>query len=106
MKIRKFRKQDAVKASYLIRRTMQHSLPVCYSQQVVDALCNVNTPAKLLKRAEKRTYYVAIENDRLIGFSGLLDNQIKTFFVHPSWQGKGVGRLLFEKVENVAKKKG
>lgn len=105
MRIRKFRVSDARRTSYLVRKTMRHSLSAHYCKTVVDALCRVNTPARIIKRASARQYFVAIENKRMVGFMGIKGNEIKTAFVNPRYQGKSIGAALLKRIEEYAKSK-
>ena len=41
--------------------------------------------------------WVAIENDRVVGFLALLGNEIGALFVHPNFWGQGIGRALMDK---------
>lgn len=49
---------------------------------------------------EKLTIYGAFDKDKLVGIiaTRLLGSHIALFFVDEEYQGKGVGRLLFEEV--------
>lgn len=48
---------------------------------------------------EQRLYFVARDGARLAGFISLKDgSRISQFFVHPDYQGQGVGRKLWEEV--------
>ena len=106
MRIRKFRTEDAGKVSHLIRKTMRHSLIKCYSKKVVDALCRANTPKNLLIRAKTREYFLAVDKGLIVGVNGIKDDEVKTFFVDPKYHGRGVGRLLMQNLEIIAKKRG
>lgn len=106
MKIRELKSSDARRASYLIRKTIRECLPGYYSEEVIEALSRTNTPKSLLKRAESRQYFVAEENNVLAGIMGLQGNEVKTSFVNPRFQGRGVGSKLLEKVESLAKQRG
>lgn len=49
---------------------------------------------------EKLTFYGAFDKDKLIGIiaTRLLGSHIALFFVNEEYQGKGVGRMLFDEV--------
>lgn len=49
---------------------------------------------------EKLTFYGAFDKDKLIGIiaTRLLGSHIALFFVNEEYQGKGVGRMLFNEV--------
>jgi len=58
------------------------------------------------------TFLAAVENDIVIGFVGILPHYGgKVFELHPlavrgNMQGRGIGRLLVESIEKVAKERG
>ena len=51
---------------------------------------------------EKLTFYGAFDKDRLVGIiaTRLFGSHIALFFVDEEYQGKGVGRLLFDKASD------
>lgn len=105
--IRKFRKSDAIKAGNLVKRAIKLRFSKTYSKQVIDAFCRYNDPKNFIKRAtDGRQLYVAETNNKIIGVIGIKKNELKTFFVHPDYQGKGIGRRLFEKFKKEAIKRG
>lgn len=55
-------------------------------------------PGAALEHADRR--WVAVWDDRVVGFIDLVGNHIGNIFVSPAAQGRGVGRLLIDKVEH------
>jgi len=45
---------------------------------------------------------VAEEAQKILGIIGLQDNEIRTFYVDPTHQGKGVGKLLYNKIKELS----
>lgn len=45
---------------------------------------------------------IATENDTIVGIIGLQENRVRTFYVHPEFQGKGIGSKLYKKLEETA----
>ncbi len=41
--------------------------------------------------------WVAVEDERVVGFLALLGNEIGALFVHPNFWGRGIGRALLDK---------
>lgn len=55
-------------------------------------------------RISKKKPFVAVENNRVVGFAELEDDgHIDYFYVHHEWQGKGVGKALYSTIEREAK---
>lgn len=53
------------------------------------------------KSVEGEEVWVA-ENEKIVGFVSLWlpDNFIHNLFIHPNWQGQGIGSLLLKKAED------
>ena len=55
------------------------------------------------ERIKKKNPFVAVENGEIVGFAELEpDGHIDYFYVHHKWQGKGVGSILYNILEEVA----
>ncbi|MBN1923219.1 MAG: GNAT family N-acetyltransferase [Nanoarchaeota archaeon] len=106
MKLRKFKKEDARKLSYLIRKALTETNINDYSKKVIDYLYERNSPAHIVDRAKIKLTYVAVDGDKVIGTGNLEGNEINTVFVNPKYHGKGIGRKIMEHLEEIAKKKG
>ncbi len=96
VKIRKFRNEDVIKAGNVVKRAQRITLKKFYSKKVIEYFCVRHSPKNLLERAKERQFYVAEKNRKIVGVMALKDNELKTFFVDPSYHGKGIGRKLFE----------
>ncbi|MHC5721723.1 MAG: GNAT family N-acetyltransferase, partial [Nostoc sp.] len=42
------------------------------------------------------TFWVAIEGDFIIGFASFIVDELMELYVHPKYQGKGIGRALVQ----------
>jgi N-acetylglutamate synthase-like GNAT family acetyltransferase len=105
MRIRKFRKEDAKKASRLIRQAQLITLKDYYPRKIIDWFCKINTPSKIIAKSKKIELFVAVEGDKILGINGLKEDQVKKFYVNPAYQGRGVGRKLIKNIENTARKR-
>ncbi|MFH1630716.1 MAG: GNAT family N-acetyltransferase [Candidatus Aenigmatarchaeota archaeon] len=108
MIIRKFRKQDAVEVSNLIRACAVKVNSRDYPKKVVDYICSNNTPEKIIERSKdkKRAVFVAVKNGKVIGMAGLTDDYVGSMFVDPKSHGHNIGRELLLRVEKLAKRRG
>ncbi|PLW80525.1 hypothetical protein C0585_02405 [Candidatus Woesearchaeota archaeon] len=106
--IRKLKDSDIIKAGNVVKKAQRLTLKDYYSKELIDAFCNKNNPKNFAIRAKERQFYIAEipKRKKIIGVIAKKDNELKTFFVHPNYQGKGVGRKLFEKVRDETLKQG
>ncbi len=106
MRIRKFRKEDARKVSYLVIKAHKEVLSKSYSKKIIDFFCRRDSPSGMIKKSRKRDLFIAVEGNRIFGINGLQGNEVRTFYVNPIYHRKGIGRKLIEHVEKLARKKG
>ena len=106
MIIRRFEKADAVEVSRLIRTTIQISNAKDYPAELLDALVKTETEEHVLERAGWTHFYVVTDEDRIIGCGAIGpywgkedESSLFTIFVHPDYQGKGIGRDIIHTLE-------
>ena len=106
MTIRKFLEKDARAVSGMIIATMRISNTKDYSAETMEELIRTEMPEDVLKRAGRMHFYVAEEDGRIVGcgaigpYQGREDEScLFSIFVHPDYQGKGIGRRIVETLE-------
>ena len=106
MKIRRFREQDAQAVSDLIVTTIRISNVKDYPADLMEELAGTETPEHVLQRASWTHFYVAEEAGRIIGCGAVGpywgkedESSLFTIFVHPDFQGRGIGRAIVETLE-------
>ena len=106
MVIRIFRKADAEKTFEMIAHTLRTVNIKDYSRQFIEDTVAQLTPPILIDRRENSHMYVICDDEKIIacgaiaGFWGSeTESILLTIFVHPDYQGKGVGRKLIETLE-------
>jgi N-acetylglutamate synthase-like GNAT family acetyltransferase len=104
VKIRKFRKGDQYAVARIIREATRVTNKGFYSPAIIKHLCLDARADKILAKAKIKNFRVTILKDKIVGVVGLTENRIRQFFVHPTYQGKGIGRLLIEYIQTEAKK--
>lgn len=70
-----------------------------YTQKELLAWRNYrNKPdgSNILKSMKVETLWVAIEGDVVIGFASFIVDELIGLYVHPKYQGKGIGRALVQ----------
>lgn len=106
MEIRRIKKEDAKEVSDLIRTTLRISNSKDYPAEVMDELVASQTPEAVLERASWTHFYIAVEEERIIGCGAIGpywgkedESSLFTIFVLPEYQGRGVGRKIVETLE-------
>ncbi len=106
MHIRPFEETDAREVSDLIVRTLRVSNTRDYPPEQMEELVTRMQPEDILGRASWTHFYVAVEDEAIIGCGAIGpywdkadESSLFTIFVLPEWQGKGVGRRIVETLE-------
>lgn len=105
--VRHLRDEDYADAIAVIIRSTRISQGRIYPKTLIDAFCTKYEPEAFKIRASEIDYFVAVDNNAgIVGIIGLQRNRIRTFFVDPDFQGKGIGRQLYTYLEIEARKRG
>lgn len=106
MEIREYRESDAEEVAEVLRRSIRKIAAKDYSEEEVAVWSDTEPENWEIEEDEKR--YVAVEDGKIIGFSGYKKNEkkLRATYVHPEWSGQGIGSRLLEKVENEAREEG
>lgn len=113
MKIRKFKAKDTEEVAQLISNTYKKFNSLDYfDSEAAKKYINffnplVSSEKDILKVFSKATiFYVAVENDKIIGTIRGTFDRISSLFVDGNQHKKGIGKTLLKKFEKEAKKKG
>lgn len=107
MRIRKFSKEDAKEVSKLIADALLNFNSKEYSKSTLKALIKYQSPKELIKKSKTRNYFVAVENNKLLGIGGYdSEGAVHTFFVNSNHHRKGIGKQIMLRVLKEAKKEG
>ncbi len=75
-----------------------------YTKEQLNAWANLNIDYKTWEeRLVKIKPYLAIIDKKLVGFAEFYDDYIDCFYVHPEYQGCGVGKMLINHIFKIAK---
>jgi N-acetylglutamate synthase-like GNAT family acetyltransferase len=106
MLIRKFAETDAKEVSDLIIRTLMISNTKDYPAEMMAELTRRMQPGDILERARRTHFYVAEENNVIVGCGAIGpywdktdESSLFTIFVLPENQGRGIGRRIVETLE-------
>jgi N-acetylglutamate synthase-like GNAT family acetyltransferase len=97
---------DVAALSELIRRTVRRSNASDYAAPVVELICANYAPDKVAQRLLERDVFVCLEGHRIVGTIGLESDRLRSLFVEPGLQGKGVGARLVAHLEAHARQAG
>ena len=106
MLIRKFAETDAKEVSDLIIRTLMISNTKDYPAEMMLELTRRMQPEDILERARWTHFYVAEENNVIVGCGAIGpywdktdESSLFTMFVLPEYQGRRIGRRIVETLE-------
>ena len=102
MLLREFQAKDAKAVSDVIRKTMRISNSRDYSPEILEPLIEYFSPEKVLLLSKERICLIAETENQIVGTAAIENVELCTFFVHPDFQGKGVGSLLLKEIEKIA----
>lgn len=106
MDIRRLKEEDAKAVAELIVTTIRISNTKDYPAELMEELVKAETPEHVLQRASWTHFYVAEEAGRIIGCGAIGpywgredESSLFTIFVHPDYQGKGIGKAIVRTLE-------
>ena len=106
MMIRRFEEKDAQAVSDLIAATLRTTNRKDYSEEYLEKIVQRLQPADIIGRADGQHFYVVTDDERMIGCGSIGaywdkedESCLFTIFVHPDYQGCGIGRKIMETLE-------
>lgn len=106
MNIRKFQDKDAQEVSALIVTTLRTTNIKDYSSDYIENDVKLLQPKNILERASWTHFYVACDNDKIVGCGAIGpywdkqdESSLFTIFVLPEYQGQGIGRKMIQTLE-------
>ena len=100
MKIRKFKEKDADEFSKIIFKSIEKS-PA--SKEIIGFVRRKNNPEELIKKSKDTKLFLALINGKIVGGGGIKKNKIRTMFIDPKYQKKGIGKNIYERLEKIAR---
>jgi GNAT superfamily N-acetyltransferase len=104
--IRKADRTDLQECSQLICHVICETEGEYYSPEIINAWQEYNSPSNLENEADNTEFIVFEEAGRIQGVGAIEGAHIKKVYVLSVYRGKGVGRLLMENLEQIAKSNG
>ena len=106
MIIRRFKKEDAIEISRIIKECFLSLDMGRHSKVGINLQIENNSPDNLIARSKKINYYVAEINRKLTGICGFDQNKIHTLFIDLHYHKQGIGSKLLLRIIKEAKNKG
>jgi|SRR6516162_8377338 len=94
---------DAEGISRIVIRALRETNAKDYPPEVISALVSNFSPERVACLIANRQVYVAIAHGMIIGTASLQGSVVRTVFVDPDHQGKGMGARLMDVVESLAR---
>jgi ribosomal protein S18 acetylase RimI-like enzyme len=95
--------EDAAAISQLIRQTLQETNARDYAPVIVARVVANFMPNRIAALIASREAFVATRRQQIVATASLDGATIRSVFVLPEFQMRGVGRTLMEHVESVAR---
>jgi len=106
MNIRRFKNTDAASTSNMIADTLRTCNTKDYTPELMEECVKSLSPDNLINRASWMHFYVVEDAGSIIGCGGIgpywgreNESSLFTIFVDAALQGKGIGRLIMNTLE-------
>ncbi len=103
--IHQFLESEADLVSSLIQKSLMSLIGQNYDEQTIKILCSFYQPEHILYYSKQDDMFTATIDSKIVGTVSLYGNRIRNLFILPEYQGKGIGRILMDFIENYAKTK-
>ena len=106
MEIRLFKQEDAIETAQVVAETLRKSNSKDYSPEYINDNISSHSPDVLIERAKQSHMYVVCDKERIVGcgaiagyWGSITESILLTIFVLPEYQGKGIGKLIINTLE-------
>ena len=101
--IRPALEDDAAHISAVIMRALRETNAKDYSNDVIERIVRGFSPDAVRRLIGERTVFVATMRGSIVGTASLDGNMVRTVFVAPDVQTRGIGKLLMAEIERTAR---
>ncbi len=98
--------EDAAAISYIIVAALRESNARDYSSAVIEQVVLSFSPPAIVRFLAQRQMFVATVDGHIMATASLDRTTVRSVFVDPSCQGKGIGSKLMAHIESVARHDG
>jgi GNAT superfamily N-acetyltransferase len=93
---------DAAAISQIIIGTLRESNAQDYSAEIINQVERSFSPQAILSLMTQRQVFVALLDNRIVATASLDHDVVRSVFVEPAYQGKGIGRQLMKNIQSSA----
>ncbi|WP_423205585.1 GNAT family N-acetyltransferase [Pseudomonas kribbensis] len=93
---------DAPAISRMIINTLRESNAQDYSSEIIDQVTQSFSPQAIFRLLTERQVLVAIVDSHVVATASLDQDVVRSVFVDPGYQRKGIGRHLMERIQSIA----
>jgi len=101
-RIRNAMDTDAPAISQTVINALRQSNAQDYSPEIIDQVAQNFSPSAILQLLAQRQILVATVDNHIVATASLDQDVVRSVFVDPSYQGKGLGRHLMERIQSIA----
>jgi N-acetylglutamate synthase-like GNAT family acetyltransferase len=101
--IRFAREDDAADISGVILHALRETNAKDYTDAIIARVERSFSPDAVRQLITKRTVFVATIGDRVVATASLDGSVVRTVFVSPDVQARGIGKLLMAEIERTAR---
>jgi len=102
IKIRKLNKKDLPLVYRLIQNTIDFSYSGVYPPEAIEFFKDYHNKENIIKDAAAGYTIVAERDGEILGTGTLLDTNIRRVYISPSYQHRGIGKLIVQELERKA----
>jgi len=93
---------DAPAISQIIICTLRESNAQDYSSEIIDQVELSFSPQAILRLLTQRQVFVAVFESLVVATASLDHDVVRSVFVDPAYQRKGIGRQLMTRIQSIA----
>src|SRR5262249_45401008 len=101
--IRPALEDDADEISAVILRALRETNAKDYADEIIERVERSFSPSAVRQLIGKRTVFVATIGSRVVGTASLDGSVVRSVFVAPDVQARGIGKLLMAEIESTAR---
>lgn len=93
---------DAPTISRIIIGTLRESNAQDYSSEIINQVGQSFSPQAILRMLTQRQVFVATLGSHVVATASLDHDVVRSVFVEPAYQGRGIGRQLMTRIQAIA----